>query len=104
MLRPNTVQRRKSAMENVIDAIVEPGLFNGSDICGLFHHTDQALISGSTGAVTAGINICDIAAYGAKMKFLFKIANGQCQTVCILGAGAQNVKCQTLGALAANAR
>jgi hypothetical protein len=98
------MQGRKGAVQNVINAVVKTRFFNGSDIRGLFYHTNQALISGGAGAVAARINVSDVAAYGTKMKFFFEIADGRSQIVCILGAGAQNVKCQTLSAFAANAR
>jgi hypothetical protein len=91
-------------VKHVVNAVIKPRFFNRSNIRGLFYHTDQPLISGGAGAIAAGINICDIAAYGTKMKFFFKVADGRGQLIGIFSAGAQNVKCQTLGALAANAR
>jgi len=91
-------------VKDVVNAVIKAGFFNGRNIRGLFHHTDQALISGSAGAIAARINISNIAAYGAKMKFLFKVADGRRKVIGIFSAGAQNVKCQTLGALTANAR
>src|SRR5579859_311439 len=84
LFRPHSVQWRNGSMKNVIDAVIKPGFFNGSDIGGLFHHADQSLIAGGAGAVTAWINIRDIAAYRTKMKFFFKIADGRRQGVSIL--------------------
>jgi hypothetical protein len=91
-------------MKNVINAVIKPRLFNGRNIGGLFHYANEALVSSGAGAIATWINICDVAAYGTKMKLLFKIANGGRERVGIFSAGPQYVKCQTLGALAANAR
>src|SRR5436305_10754672 len=104
MLRPHAMQWRNCSVKYMVNAVIKSGFFDGSNIRGLFHHTDQALISSRAGAIATWINICDIAAYRAKMKFFFKVADGRSKTVCIFGAGAQNMKSQTLGALAANAR
>src|SRR5262249_57815296 len=55
------------------------------------------------GAITAWINVCDIATYRAKMKFFFKVADGRGQSFRVLSAGAQNVERHALRALAAYA-
>jgi hypothetical protein len=89
-------------MKNVVNAVVKSCLFDRRDIRGLFHHANQPLVSCGAGAVAAWINICDVAAYRAKMKFFFKIADGRREILGVFSAGAQNMKCQTLGAFAAN--
>jgi hypothetical protein len=88
----------------MVNAVIKSRLFNGSYIGGLFHHANQALVSRRAGAVTAWINVCDVAAYRTKMKFFFKVADGRCEILSILSAGSENVKSQTLGALTPNTR
>src|SRR5882724_2488287 len=104
LLRTHTMQRRNGTVKNVIDAVIKPGFFDGSNIRGLFHHANQTLVSGGTGAVATRVNISNIATYRTKMKFFFKIADGCGESVSILSTGPQNVKRKALGALAAHAR
>src|SRR5579871_4195301 len=68
LLRAHAMQWRDGAMQHVINTVIKPGLLNGRDIRGLFHHADQALITGSASAIAAWINVSDIAAYRTKMK------------------------------------
>src|SRR5690242_21114211 len=69
LFRSNALQRRNGPVQDVINAVIKPRFFDGSDICRLFHHADQTLVAGGAGAVTARINIRDITTYGTKMKF-----------------------------------
>jgi hypothetical protein len=104
VLRANSVERGKGAVENVVYAVVAACLLYRRDIRRLFDNADNALIACGARAINAGIDIGDVVAVGAKSQLLFKFADGVSKCAGILGAGSQNMKGQPLGILGADAR
>src|SRR5258708_11521782 len=104
LLRSNAVQRRDGPMQHMVDTIVRARLFNGRDVRRLLHHTNEALVAGCAGAVSAWVNVSDVATYRTKMKCFFKSMNRCRQCFGVFRAGAKDVKCHPLRALTANAR
>src|SRR5260370_994301 len=66
MLRADSVQRRKGAVQDVIDAIKVARLLDGGNVGGLFHHSHQALVAGRIAAIDARINIGNVVAQRAQ--------------------------------------
>ena len=97
------MQWRDSAMQHVIDAVVEARLFDGCNVGGLFNHTYQPLVARWVRAVSAWIDIGDVVADGAEVKLFFEIADRRGKGLGVFSAGAQDVKGHSLGALAAYA-
>src|ERR1043165_3772699 len=91
-LRPNAMQGRDCAVQYMVDAVVEPGLFDGSNVSRLLDHAYQTLVTRRVDAIAAWINVSNIAANGAEMEFLFEIADRFCEGSGIFFAGAQDIK------------
>jgi len=103
LLGSDSVQRRDCTVEDVEDSIEVLGLFDGSDIRGLFHDAHQTLVAGRTGAVRAGIDVGDVVADRAETEIRFDVPDGLGQAFGIFIAGAEDVEGQTLRALGADA-
>src|SRR5271166_2200387 len=97
------MQRRQRAVQYVIHTVVVAGLLDGGNIGGLLHHAHQPLITRGAGAVGAGIDLGDVVADGAQAQVRLDLANCARQQFSIFVAGTQDVKSQTLRALAAHA-
>jgi hypothetical protein len=104
LFRANAVQRGNGSVQDMVHTVIKSGFLDGSNVRGLFYHANQPLIAGRAGAIAARINIRNIAAHGAQVKFFFKITDSRSQAVSVLCTGPQNVEGQALSALAANAR
>ena len=63
-------------MEDVVDAVVAAGFFDGGDVGGLFDDADEALVAGGRGAVEAGVDVGDVVADGAEAERGFEGADG----------------------------
>src|SRR5262249_39838865 len=102
LLRPNSMQRRDCAVQDVIDTVIGTGLLDRSDVGGLFHNADHPLVAGRAGTIAARINICNIAAYGTKVKLFFKVGDGYRQGFGIVFRGTQDMESHSLRTLAAD--
>ena len=102
LVRADAVQRREGAVEDVVDALVAAGAFDGLDAGGLFDDADKALVADRAGAVDAGIDVRDVVADGAEAKAGFQGAHGVGERGGVFVAGAQEMKGEALGALGAD--
>ena len=98
------MQRRQRPVQYVVDAIEMPRLFDCSDVGWFLEHADQLLVAGWTGAIDTGIDVGDVVADRTQAQIGFDIANCGRKRFSVVFARAQNMKRQTLGALAADAR
>jgi len=87
----------------VVDTVKGPCLFDGGDIRRLFDDANQALVTRSTAAVHAGIDIRNVVTNRAEMKTGFDLADRLRQQLCIFVACAEDVKGEALRRLAADA-
>jgi hypothetical protein len=97
------VDRRQGAVEDVVEAVVATGLFNGVDVRGLFHDAEQAGVAGGIGAIAARVNVGDVVAKRAEAEVLAKRADGGGKGFGFRIRGAQNVKSEALCGLGADA-
>ena len=58
-------------MEHMIAPFVNPGMFEGKDILGLFNNTNLALVTVFTAADRAGVRVGDIKAGRTQGNFPF---------------------------------
>jgi hypothetical protein len=91
-------------MQHVVDAVVMAGSFYCGNVCRFLDNANQALIARRAGAVNTGIHIRNVVANRAQTQTGFDFVDGASQGCRIFFAGAQDVKSQPLGRLAANAR
>jgi hypothetical protein len=91
-------------VENVIDAIKVARFFDCGDVCRLLDYANNFLIARRAAAVNAGIDVGNVVADRAQMKVGFNVADSGGEGVGIVRTGAQNMKGETLGALAADSR
>ena len=70
LLGADAADGRERAVEDVVDAVVAAGLFDGGDVGGLFDDADEALVAGGAGAVAAGVDVGDVVADGAEAEVL----------------------------------
>src|SRR5947207_13679981 len=89
-------------MQHMKDPVEVLGFFDGGNVCRLFDHADQALIAGSTGAVSTGIDIGDVVANRAEPELGCDVAHRLGQSFGVIVARAEEVKGKTLCALGAN--
>lgn len=87
-------------MQHMVDAVVRSRLFDGSNVCRLFHHAHQALVARRAGTVAAWINISDVVADRAEVELFLEVLDGPGESFGILSTGPQNMECQALRALA----
>jgi len=103
MLGANAVQRRKRAMQDVVDAVEVSGFFDSCDAGGLFNHAHLMLVSGGALAIDTRIRVGDVVADGAEVKALLYVTDGGGQCFGVFVTGAQNVEGEALRRLASNA-
>lgn len=90
-------------MQHVVGAVEVLGLLDGRNVCWLFHYAHEALISGRTAAIDAGVDVGDVVADGAQLQAGLHVAHRNRQRLRILVAGAQDVKGEPLCTFAADA-
>jgi len=103
LLGSDSVQRRQSTVQHVVDAVVMARLFNGGDVGWLLDNANQPLIPRWAGAIDTGIDISDVVADGAEAQAGLYVMNGGREQLGILVAGAQDVECKALRGLTAHA-
>jgi hypothetical protein len=72
LLGADAVDGRERAVEDVVDAVVAAGLFDGGDVGGLFDDADDALVARGVGAVGAGVDVGDVVAERAEAEVLLE--------------------------------
>ncbi len=103
LLRAYAADGREGAVEDVVDAVVAAGFFDGGDVGGLFDDADEAVVAGGGGAVGAGVDVGDVVADGAEAEVLFNLADRVGEGVSVFGGGAEDVKGEALGGFGADA-
>ena len=103
LLGATTLKGRKRTAENVVHAGVGARFFDGENVVGFLHDTDRALVAGGAGAVEAGVRVGDVVAGRAGSDFFLGVANGVGEPESVFGSGTENVECEALGGLLANA-
>ena len=88
----------------MVDAVKMPRLFDCGDVGRFFDHADQFLISGGTAAIYAGIDVGDVVADRAQTQLGLDVSDGGGEGFGIVFARSQNMKGETLRALAADSR
>jgi len=103
LVGPDTVQRRESTVQYVIDPAVVTRFFDGRDVRGLFDHANQPLIPIGIRAINAGINVGDVVAHRAEVKAGFELPNGVGELVRVFVGRTKDVEREALRGLAAHA-
>lgn len=91
-------------MQHVEDSVKVLGFLDSGDIRRFLDHAHQSLVARGTGAIRARVDIGDVIADRAKAETGFHVTNSSGQGLCVIVAGAQNVKRQPLRTLRADAR
>ena len=84
-------------MQNVILALINPGLFNGKDIERFLHNTDHLGITVGIAAEPAGIHFGDIVADGTQRQTPLQPGEGFGQLLTVFIGSANQMKNQSLG-------
>lgn len=95
------VDRGEGAVEDVVDAGVGAGFFDGGYVGGLLEDAEEALVADGVGAVDAGVDVGDVVAEGAEAQVGLELSDGEGEGVGIGGGGTEDVEGQALGGLRA---
>ena len=90
-------------MEDVVDAGVGAGLFDGVDVGGFFEDADEVLVARGAGAVGAGIDVGDVVADAAELEVLLEGEDGLRERGGVVVRGAEDVEGVALRGLGAYA-
>jgi len=88
----DAVERREGSVEDVVDALIGAGAFDGGNRGGLFDDADETQVAGGAGAVGAGVYVGDVVADGAEAEAGFEGADGVGERFGIGVGGAQDVE------------
>jgi hypothetical protein len=88
----------------MISAVEVARLLDGRDVSGFLDYAHKALIPRGAAAIDAGINVSNVIADGAQPQVGLHVAHRCGESLGVGVAGAQNMKRQTLRALAADPR
>ena len=83
-------------MEDVVDAVVAAGLFDGGDVGGLFEDADDVLVADGAGAVVAGVDVGDVVADGAEAELGAEDEDGFGEGTGVVVGGAEDVEGEAL--------
>src|SRR6266478_1180396 len=94
------MQWRNRSVEHVVDAVKMSRLFDCRNVGRFLDHADELLIPGRTAAVYAGIDVSDVVADRAQTQLGLHVTDGGGEGFGIVFARSQNMKGETLCALA----
>ena len=97
------MNRRDGSMQYVIDAVIMPCLLYHGNVGGLFHYTDQPLVSGRARTIGAWINVSDVVANGAQAQAGLDVVYSEGEGTRVIFARSQDVKGEPLRGLASDA-
>src|SRR5271169_6077720 len=81
-----------------------PRLLDGGNVGGFLDHADELLITSSTAAVAAGIDIGDVIADRAQAQLGLDVSNRGGESFGVIFARAQNMEAEALRTLATDSR
>ncbi len=103
LLRTYSADGRERAVEDVVDAVVAAGLFDGGDVGGLFEDAERALVADGAGAVGAGVDVGDVVAEGAEAELGAEFEDGFGEGAGVFVGGAEDVEGEALRGFGADA-
>jgi hypothetical protein len=103
ILRADSIQWRKSSLQNVVNAFVGSGRLHGNHISSLFDNADHLFVSLRRGTNAAKLSLSEVEAPPAGTNRIFHIANRLGQGECLDFRATQNVVSQPFGRLTTDA-